>query len=594
MPTSLARTIFSAAACAALALCGVPAAAFADENATAAEQAASDAAIQEEIDGLEGLEAGEDYVSDQILVTYSGQDDPEAVAVDDDATVADALEAAKADDMVTAAQPNYVYRLMDNAAGGSSVGETSSSNAASALNDPASSFQYYLGPTGSVDGSDYRGANIKAAWGLVKSNASVTVAVLDTGVQASHEDLEANIDKTHMASVTTSGKVRVGTMKDEDGHGTHVAGIVSAAANNGAGVAGASYNATVLPIRVFANHVSTTLQCVAAIKYLDGLVESGQVRNLHVMNMSLGSYGVETSTDKLLREEISHMRSEHDVVSVCAGGNGIDGRAQTRRCFPADWSECVAVTSLTPAGENSSWSDYNASKDISAPGESILSTAADPYARDLRDYGDESLYAYKKNASYCYMEGTSMAAPIVSGAMALLWATYPQLSAGDAVSAVKETAVETTPSLSGMLQDLAYASGRGSAGLIDAEAAVAYVQALAQDRGASHIADPKPQAITSTTPSKPKSVKATPAKLAVKLKWKSVSGAAGYQVRYRLKGATTWKTKAVKDALATSTKIENLKRGKRYVVQVRSWRLKSTGSGKLYGPWSATKAVKAK
>lgn len=585
MTISLARSVLTVAACAVFAACGIPAAAFAGENATVAEQTANDAAIQEEIDGLDGLEAGEDYVSDQILVTYSGQDEPEAVAVEDNASVADALEAAKADDMVTAAQPNYVYQLMDS----SSSNENAAFDSTADINDPAASLQYYLGPVGVPDGKSYRGANIQAAWSLVKTNASVTVAVLDTGVQATHEDLSSNIDKAHMATVTAGGKVRVGTMKDEDGHGTHVAGIVSAAANNGVGVAGTSYNATVLPIRVFANHVSTTLQCVAAIEYLDGLVESGQVTNLHVMNMSLGSYGVETSTDKLLREEISHMRFEHNVISVCAGGNGINNRAQTQRCFPADWSECVAVTSLAPTGQNSSWSDYNASKDISAPGESILSTITDSYARDLLEYGDESLYAYKRNASYGYMEGTSMAAPLVSGVMALLWATYPQLNAADAVTAVKATAAEVT-----MLsfKDINRVALSGSAGLIDAEAAVAYVQTLAQDRGASYIANPEPQAIVSTAPSKPKNVKTSPAKLAAKVKWKAVTGASGYEARYRLKGAKTWKTKTVKDALATSVKIEGLKNGKKYAVQVRAWRLKSDGANKLYSLWSATKTVK--
>ena len=587
MTVSFSRIVISTIACAALALCGVPAAAFAGENVTVAEQTANDAAIQQEIDALDSLEAGEDYVNDQILVTYSGQDEPEALDLEGSQSVQDALESAKDDDMVVAAQPNYVYRLMDS----TPAGEGSSSDSGTQTNDPAASAQYYLGPAGEPDGVSYRGANIQAAWDLVKSNASVTVAVLDTGVQTTHDDLAANIDTAHMATVTASGAVRVGTMKDEDGHGTHVAGIVSAAANNKTGIAGASYNATVLPIRVFADHVSTTLQCVAAIEYLDGLVESRQVTNLHVMNMSLGSYGVETSTDKLLREEISHMRKEHEVISVCAGGNGINNRAQTQPCFPADWSECVAVTSLTETGENSRWSDYNVSKDISAPGESILSTITDTYASELKSYGDDSLYVYKKNASYGYMEGTSMAAPLVSGVMALLWATYPQLSASDAVAAVKNTATEVTIV---SLRDLTRLALTGSAGLIDAKAAVTYVQNLAQGRGVSCLSNPAPQATVSTTPAKVKGTKATGATRAVKVAWKSIQGTGGYQIRYRLEGSSAWKAKAVKDALATSAKVAGLKQGKSYSVQVRAWRIKPVGNGKLYGAWSATKKAKAK
>ena len=575
----------AAVASAVLALCGLPSAALAGENATAAAQQATDAAIQDAIDGLSDLEAGEDYIADEVLVTYSGEDEPQTLELDCGQSVADALQEAKANDMVTAAQPNYVYRLMDKANNDALAGERTSST----VDDKFSSGQYYLGACDQADG--YRGANVTSAWALAKSNNSVVVAVLDTGVQLSHEDLATNVDRTHMATATSDGRIVVGDMIDEDCHGTHVAGILAATANNEVGIAGTSYNATVLPIRVFENHTSTTLQCVTAIRYLDGLVESGEVSNLHVMNMSLGSYS-QSAMDDLLHEEISHMREQHGIVSVCAGGNGINGVAQTRKCVPADWEECVSVTSLDAYGYNSTWSDYNRYKDISAPGEAILSAYTDEYARAMRK--DEDLLVYRKDASYGFMEGTSMAAPLVSGVMALLWATYPALSVDEAVATIKNTATEVPLRRSDVVKELMSGVTNKSAGAIDAAAAVAYVQQIAAKNGVEAISEPGEQPVVSTKPAKAKGLKLVSAQQTLKVKWSALDGVAGYQLRYRQKGKSAWKTKAVRDSLADATTIKSLSSGKRYQVQLRAYRLKASGSGKLYGSWSATKTAKAK
>lgn len=579
--------IVSFLAAASLVCCMVPAAAFAGESATAAERATNDVVIQEAIDGLDNLEAGEDYTTGEVLVTYSGQDQPQSVGLSDGQSVADALEDVKDDDMVTAAQPNYIYQLMD------TVPDSAADEGTATANDKLLAGQYYLGDESVIGGETVHGANVSAAWKLAKSNNSTTVAVLDTGAQLSHEDLQDNIDRAHMATVTSDGRVKVGSMKDEDGHGTHVAGILSATANNAIGITGASYNATVLPIRVFENHTSTTLQCIAGITYLDGLIESGQLTNLHVMNMSLGSYEHNTMDD-MLHKCITHMYKQHGIVSVCAGGNGINGVAQTRKCVPADWSECVSVTSLTAYGTNSTWSDFNRYKDISAPGEAVLSTYSDEYAKDARDMGDEDLYVYKRNASYGFMEGTSMAAPLVSGVLALMWATYPDLKPVDAVKAIKKTARKVGSTYDDELKSiLSGGVSSGSAGAINAAAALAYVQKLATSAGVQPIADPQPQGIISTKPAKVKSLKLKAKSTSISLSWAALDGVGGYQVRYRQKGKSAWKTKLVNDSLIDESKVKGLKRGKSYTVQVRAWRLKQSGA-KIYGSWSSAKAVKTK
>ncbi len=607
-------TAVSCAASAALALCMLPAAAFASGNATLAEQEANNASIQEALDGLDSLEAGEDYVADEVLVTYSGQDEPQQVTLDSETSVADALEDAICDDMVTSAQPNYIYRLTDAAtsssdqdAAGQDVSDEGdadiSSTAASAktaqgtqtasVDDRFAAAQYYL--DGDNSDTKLKGANVRAAWDLVKTNQSVTVAVLDTGLQLTHEDLSDNVDTVHMATVDSSGKVVVGSIDDDQGHGTHVAGILAASANNGVGVAGSSYNATVLPICVFEDGNTTTLQCINALEYLDGLVESGQLANLHVLNMSLGGYA-EENEDTMFYDAIAHLRNEHDVVAVCAGGNGDKrGNPITDPCWPSDWDVCVSVTSLDAYGRDSSWSDYNENKDISAPGEKILSAITDDYAQELVREHSKSLCVKDKNASYGYMEGTSMAAPLVSGIFALMWATYPSLSADAAVAIVKSTAADVIPSKSSVIWfPIGDRVVNGSAGRIDAAAAVAAVQELAAANGDTAISDPQPVQVTSTTPDAVSNLKVKArAKRRLAISWTTALGVAGYQVRYKVKGTSSWKSKSIASALAGSATLSSLKSGKSYKVKIRSWRVGTSGQ-KLYGAWGAAVTKKAK
>lgn len=569
--------------------CGVPAAAFAGDNATAQEQAATDAAIQESIDALQDMEAGEDYDASQIVVTYSGDEEPQTLELEQGQSVEDALEDAIDDDMVVAAQPNYIYRLMDTDSSTSSTEETE-------VNDTLASQQYYLGAynaSASSRNNTTSGAGVKAAWSLTKSNRSTTVAVLDTGVDLNHVDLKDNIDTAHMATVSEQGNVKVGSIKDmsEEGHGTHVAGIVAAASNNGTGVSGSSYNARVLPINVFTEvdgeEETTTLQIAAALEYLDGLIESGQVTNLHVINMSFGQYGFDSRdyADRLMYSGIQHLYNEHNVVSVCAGGNGNGRRAYTNASYPSDFDECVAVTALDEYGKDVSWSDYNPYKDISAPGKNILSTLSESAAKSNKA---NCVGGYKQNASYGVMTGTSMASPLVAGIMALMWATYPELSAQQSVSLLKSTAESIQRG-----RGDARSWYSGSAGAVNAVAAVAATQQLAASAGVTAITDPAEQSVVST---KPAQVTVTSLKGSSKgycIKWNAMDGVAGYQVRVKLKNGSSWAKSLLSSALADNATEDALKSGKKYYVQIRAYRYKADGS-KLYGAWSAKQLVKTK
>ncbi|MGN0073042.1 MAG: S8 family serine peptidase [Coriobacteriales bacterium] len=609
MPQPGFHTSVSIAACTALVLACLPTAALAGENVTVAQMARTDTAIQDAIDELQELEEGTDYAEDQILVTYSGKDQAELVQLDEGESVQDALEDAIDDSMVTAAQPNYRYRLLDTVTSSSTLGTAAASSAsASASSDPLSSSQYYLDAWDPSFTSSC-GANVSAAWELVQTQRSVTVAVIDTGVQLSHTDLNANIDTEHMATVTRYQELQVGTMDDQDGHGTHVAGIIAASAGNGVGVAGVSANAQLLPINVFyqlrGESMCDTASVVRAFQYLDELVESGQLTNLHVVNLSLGSYSA-GAEDKLLQEEIAHMRSEHQVLTVCAGGNGDDrGNALTEASYPADFSECVSVTALNEDGTNASWSDYNAYKDISAPGVNILSTFSDEYASYCLASSSTKKYVKQSaaNNSYGYLEGTSMSSPIVAGIAALLWAAYPQLTVGDAVTALTSTAHSVNPALNDHSKPVTVtvpSFGRrwgintvtlpasGSAGAVDAAAAVSWVLEKAQ-AGSLDAAE-----LTAVSaPDRAALASLSAKKKGFTAKWTQLSAVAGYQLRYRLASSSSWKTSAAIKATKSSKSITGLKQGKKYYVQLRAYRLDASGA-KLYGPWSAKKAVTAK
>ena len=274
-----------------------------------------------------------------------------------------------------------------------------------------------------------------------------------------HEDLVGTIDASHAYDAVNGVPLAESPVASGDihGHGTHVCGIVAGQANNGIGIAGASYNARVLPVKVFndvagVQATASTRDVVEAYGYLKGLVDSGSVSNLRVINLSLGYYPkTEAENDPLFEQAITSMRNDYNVLTVCAGGNGKNGVPLTEKSLPSDYDACLAVTSLDRDGGNTYGSDYNEYKDISAPGSAIVST----YARG--------------SASYATLSGTSMASPLVAGIAALMWAADPSLSVDQVVAALEATADPIVDAENDRT------ATSGSHGAVNAQAAVAAV-----------------------------------------------------------------------------------------------------------------------
>lgn len=399
------------------------------------------------------------------------------------------------------AQPNYVYELLDDGLGSSDTpfedaGSPSEGTASSILalpanypNDPKFDEQYYLDPLG--DGTGPSGANVARAWGLARDRgdrASVTVAIVDTGVNLTHEDLRQCVDTEFAYNVVTQSD----QLLDELDHGTLVAGIIGASPNNSLGITGVASGAEpakstegadplvkVLPIDVFENGRSNTGYLIRAFDYLDGLVENGSVDDLKVINLSVGFYAADLkspSGDVAFKRAIDHMHDAHGVLCVCSGGN----EARTDALYPSDYESCLSVTALGRTGGNANFSDYNLQKDIAAPGVAIYSTS--------------------KAASNAYTQrnGTSFSAPIVSGVAALMYSVCDGLTPAEAAELLCRTAA---PLPNPHVYDRGEATG--CAGALDAGAAVAAAIELAESKTPTDPSTTEPEP---SEPSEPEGI----------------------------------------------------------------------------------------
>lgn len=238
------------------------------------------------------------------------------------------------------------------------------------------------------------------AWDLSSGSEKVKVAVIDTGVDLSHPDLQSNL---------VGGRNFIDTSlppDDDFGHGTHVAGIVAAAANNGLGSAGLAFRCKVIPIRVLGTSGGTTFDLVKGIDYA---VNAGA----RVINMSLGS-----SQHSAIEEEAVKKAMNAGIVVVAAAGN--DALKGNPSNYPAAIRGVVAVAATNLSDQRADFSNYGSYVTLSAPGVDILSTLP------------------QRIGGYGFASGTSMSAPVVSAAAALLFSLHPDWKAEKVIEALKK------------------------------------------------------------------------------------------------------------------------------------------------------------
>jgi thermitase len=241
-----------------------------------------------------------------------------------------------------------------------------------------------------------------AAWDATTGDPNLTVAVIDSGADLNHPDLRDRL---------VYGWDYVGNdfvPEDENGHGTHVAGIIGAITNNGIGVAGMSWHGKLLVYKVLDSKGDGPYANIASA------IVSAQGSGARIINLSLGgTYFSQT----LLNAVDSAYRT--GILLVAATGN--DGTNSVR--YPAAYSQTVAVGATTAQDQYAPYSNFGPEVDLAAPG----GQAGAPVYSTLP-------------GGYGFRYGTSMATPHVSGLAVLIWAIAPSLSRDEVLQILKDTA----------------------------------------------------------------------------------------------------------------------------------------------------------
>jgi thermitase len=279
----------------------------------------------------------------------------------DDRALAAALSAARNDPDVEYAQPNFIYHKLAIPNDTLFHSQWDMSNSGQAVSSPGVD----LVRAGANPGQAGVDMNMQKAWDIQTDCSSVIVAVVDTGVDYTHEDLVGNIWSS--PSYPNGGYDFVkstNTPKGLDGHGTHVAGVIGAVGNNGKGIAGVCWKAKIMSVRVLDDTgAGFTADVVSGINFA---VANGA----KVINMSLGI----TSYDQSLADAITSASQAGVVMAVAAGNSGLDNEAN--EIYPCNLpdSGIICVAALDQKNALADYSNFGASKvDVGAPGTNIAS-----------------------------------------------------------------------------------------------------------------------------------------------------------------------------------------------------------------------------
>lgn len=263
-------------------------------------------------------------------------------------------------------------------------------------NDPQFNQQWALRNSGQNGGQYGADINAVGAWQTTTGSADTVIAVIDSGIDFTHPDLRNNqwTNLNPSASGDLHGWDYVensGVVKDEQGHGTGMAGIIAAEGNNSIGVTGVMWRASLMSLRVLDN--TGTGDVAAAVEAIDYAVTHGA----QVINLSWG-----TAAESIALKDAIQRAAKRNVVVVCSAGNG--GRDLTiSPYYPASFGlkGLIAVAASDASDQLASWSNWGATTvAVAAPGVDILTT--------------------RMGGGYWNVTGTSAAAPIVTGIVGLL------------------------------------------------------------------------------------------------------------------------------------------------------------------------------
>jgi subtilisin family serine protease len=338
-------------------------------------------------------------------------------------SVEDAMKRFSSVPGVEAVQPNFYYHLL------------------ATPNDPqfSNAGMYGLGKISAPQ-----------AWDLTAGSPAVVVANIDTGVRYTHEDLAANMWKNpgeipnNGIDDDSNGFVddyygydfffNDPDPVDENGHGTHTSGIIGAVGNNGVGVVGVNWNVRIMAIKIYDSDGfgTTSAMLINAYNYVRMMKDRGV--NIRVTNNSYGGCDEACDYDQATKDALDAMGDE-GILNVFAAGNEASNNDITP-AYPASYTSpsIVAVANSNSSDAKNPGSNFGVeSVDLAAPGTGILSTFNG------------------SNSSYGTLTGTSMAAPHVTGAAALLSAYDQSLSAASLKASILNN-VDTLPNWNGVVK----------------------------------------------------------------------------------------------------------------------------------------------
>ncbi|MDQ3195513.1 MAG: S8 family serine peptidase [Pseudomonadota bacterium] len=338
--------------------------------------------------------------------------------------------------------------------------------------------------------------NLPGAWDITTGAAGIVVAVIDTGILA-HADIDTArllpgydfivLDPTSPPMPLTandgdgrdadpgdpgdwitqaesnSGFFKGCDVADSSWHGTHNAGIIGAATENGMGVAGINWAARILPLRALGKCGGYTSDIIDAMRWAAGLASPAlppvNPNPAQIINASLGGAGPCSAAEQSAVNDV--LAAGARAVVVPSGNEGADANQSS----PASCANVITVGAVTRSGARAPYSNFGSVVTVSAPGGSVTTTS--PGANGILSTLNEGLTSPTTDA-YAFLQGTSFATSHVSGVISLLLSINPDLTAAQVRGIIQSTARA--------FPDGSCTTARCGAGIIDANAAVRLAQ----------------------------------------------------------------------------------------------------------------------